>query len=190
MAAAVEVVKKEAKVEEKEKPRRPAIKILVTGPYYSGKSTFVSALCREAVHVDELKTTVGLDFGYEEVGVFELHLFGTPGHDRFAFLQEILAVGSVGILLIVDSSFPETFIWALDILRRVRTDPNIPVVVVANKQDLPGALPPEDVKAEMGLPDDIPVVPCIATKGVGVVEAVRKLIEMIKERDLTKQSGP
>ncbi|MHA1209453.1 MAG: GTP-binding protein [Candidatus Freyarchaeota archaeon] len=168
-----------------EEPR--VIKILVTGPYSSGKSTVVSKLCKDAVSIDALGTTVGFDFGsrYEEVNFLDLKIFGTPGQVRFKFLQEILAQGSAGILLVVDSAAPETLELAGSVLTSVQKElpQRVPVVVLANKQDLVGAMTPDEVKEKLGVSQDVPVVGTVATEGIGLKEAITKLIKLMLESE-------
>ncbi|MBS7251030.1 MAG: GTP-binding protein [Candidatus Freyarchaeota archaeon] len=161
------------------------LKLLVTGPYNAGKSTIVSNLSRKATSIDALQTTVGFDFGrkYDEINVFDLHIFGTPGHTRFAFMQEILAKGSAGVLLVVDSTNPETFSLARDILYRVKREisENVPVVILANKQDLEGAMKPEDVAKQLSIGMDVPVVGTVATQNQGLREALQLILKQISK---------
>lgn len=54
--------------------------------------------------VDELKdtTTVAMDYGVLRLGEGErVHLYGTPGQERFDFMWEILAEGAIGLVLLV-----------------------------------------------------------------------------------------
>lgn len=156
------------------------IKIVVTGVLKAGKSTTISKIAESAISIDKWRTTVGLDYGYTQVGIYEIHVFGTPGHDRFSFMREILGKGAAGIMLVVDSTRPEFFDKAVEMLDQIGV--NAPCVVLANKQDLPGALPPEKVKEELvklGLSPETPVIGTVATRGEGVKEALQKLLEMI-----------
>ncbi|MFQ6119998.1 MAG: ATPase domain-containing protein, partial [Methanosarcinales archaeon] len=58
-------------------------KILVTGPYNAGKSTFIHAISSKAVSVDRLGTTIALDHGKVDYKGFSADIFGTPGQERF-----------------------------------------------------------------------------------------------------------
>ncbi len=161
------------------------VKIFVIGPYESGKSTVVRALTSgKSVSVDELDTTVAFDYGYTFIDMKEIHVFGAPGHDRFGFLREILSNGAFGFMLVVDSTAPETFAKALEILKQVNPELERPFVIVANKQDKLGALSPEHVAEEfklIGLEKDAPIIPAIATSGYGVKEALSKLLELVEK---------
>jgi signal recognition particle receptor subunit beta len=56
----------------------------------------------------------------------------------------------------------------------------VPYVIVANKQDLPGALKKEEIREKIGLPD-ASVIETIAKEGKGVYEAFEMLAEKIME---------
>ncbi|HEX2021150.1 MAG TPA: GTPase, partial [Candidatus Thermoplasmatota archaeon] len=58
-------------------------KIVVTGPYNAGKSSFVHSVSDQAVSVDQLGTTVALDHGRVTLDGLAADLFGTPGQSRF-----------------------------------------------------------------------------------------------------------
>jgi len=155
-------------------------KILVTGPFHSGKSSFIQAISTRAVSVDRLGTTIALDHGYVDYGGMNLDLFGTPGQERFTFMIDILNRDVFGIILIVDSVNPE-FDRAVEMLKYVSRY-GIPAVVAANKQDLRGAKRPEEVKRELvkrGIPQDTVVVGTSAVTKKGCLDAVKALVDKI-----------
>ncbi|MEM2924675.1 MAG: ATPase domain-containing protein [Methanocellales archaeon] len=155
-------------------------KILVTGPYNAGKSSFVQALSSHSVSVDRLGTTIALDHGYVEHKDFSAEIFGTPGQARFDPILKMLGGEAMGVILIVDSTNPVEFLRAKEMLT-LSMSHGLPYVVVANKQDLPGALKPEEIRARMKIPLDVPVIPAVAIEKKGVLEAFEKLIEKIME---------
>jgi len=55
----------------------------------------------------------------------------------------------------------------------------LPLVVFANKQDLPGALSPEEVRRRMKLPEDVPVVGTVATEKKNIFEGLEVLLDLI-----------
>ncbi|MFB6182828.1 MAG: hypothetical protein ABEI78_02060, partial [Candidatus Nanohaloarchaea archaeon] len=71
-------------------------KILVTGPYDSGKSTTVQSMSEKAVSVDRLGTTVALDHGAVERKGIKAELFGTPGQKRFDWALDFLGKSTFG----------------------------------------------------------------------------------------------
>ncbi len=136
-------------------------RILVVGPEESGKSTIMK-------HFKARRWKVG-DFEAEAILCETLDS---------SFVKATRSKDISGILLVIDSTRPESFPEALETLAKIET-PGLPVVVLANKQDLPGAITPENAKEEMGLPKEIPVLGAVGTEGVGVEEVVRTLIKNI-----------
>ncbi|QYZ67490.1 MAG: GTP-binding protein [Gammaproteobacteria bacterium (ex Lamellibrachia satsuma)] len=96
-------------------------KILIAGSVGAGKTTAISSvsntppLTTEALASDitqEYKetTTVAMDYGLMTLsGIGTLHLYGTPGEPRFDFMWDILSKGSVGLILLIDSSRTDPF---------------------------------------------------------------------------------
>ncbi len=153
-------------------------KILVTGPFDAGKSTFVHALSTRAISVDRLGTTIAMDHGHVDYKGFSADIFGTPGQERFDPIIKLLSGESMGVFLIVDSTNPADFIRAKHMLEITRSY-GLPYVVVANKQDAPGALTPDEIREQFHLPDDVQVVKAIAKDKIGVYEAFEVLLDKI-----------
>jgi len=136
-------------------------KVLVTGPFNAGKTSFIHSASSRAVSVDRLGTTVALDHGYLEYKGFAIDLWGTPGQERFDPILELLGSESLGVIVVIDSTNPESFVRAKEMINLTKTE-GLPLVVVANKANLPGALTPEEIRAKMKLSEDIPIVPVVA----------------------------
>ena len=104
--------------------RRPmSAKVVISGGFGVGKTSFVTAISEikpvrtEAAMTDrgesvddrslvgvKTTTTVAMDFGKvtADDGLV-LYLFGTPGQDRFGFMWDDVAKGALGALVLVDS---------------------------------------------------------------------------------------
>ncbi|MFQ6052137.1 MAG: ADP-ribosylation factor-like protein [Candidatus Hydrothermarchaeota archaeon] len=154
-------------------------KILVTGPYHSGKSTFIRALCPNSISIDRMGTTIAFDHGYTEISEIEAEIFGTPGQERFEFIFNIFAKDISGIVLVVDSTDPESFERAKEMIKLAEEDK--PLVIAANKQDLPNALSIEEITERIGL--DVPVIGTVATQAKGVEEVLQRLVHEIMKID-------
>jgi len=176
--------------------QKKRIKILITGPFAAGKTQFIKTISeikpltteRKTTKKDEKKvknlTTVAMDFGKISIDEeHELYLFGTPGQARFDFMWDILGKGALGIVVLVDSTNPETFHEARKIINYFESRYPVPMVIGANKQDLPNAWSPDMIKAALNLDtDDIPVVPVTATDKKSVKETLLTLLnEIYKE---------
>ena len=118
-------------------------KIVVFGAFGAGKTTLVKTLDPESRHVEADyaggTTTIALDFGRVQVNGNHIHIFGTPGQERFEFAREIIGKGMDGAILVVDATSPvDDFIYHLyDSLIATR----IPFVIFLNKCDCIGARP-------------------------------------------------
>lgn len=91
-------------------------KIIFTGPVGAGKTTAIGAISdidvvkTEAGATDETalrkaNTTVAMDYGVIHLdGGGKVHLYGTPGQERFSFMWDILTVGGIGLVLLIDNA--------------------------------------------------------------------------------------
>lgn len=170
------------------------VKMVVTGPFSSGKTQFIQSVSEIDVVATERKisseseriketTTVAMDFGRITVDDdLVLYLFGTPGQKRFDFMWEILSEGMLGFVVMVDSARPETFREARRILETFRAYAPTPYVVTANKQDLPDAWDPEDMRIALRLSPDVKLLPCVSTDKESVKKALLELLYSILER--------
>lgn len=170
------------------------VKMVVTGPFSSGKTEFISAISEidvvkteraissEAESKIKSETTVAMDFGRITVDDdLVLYLFGTPGQRRFDFMWEILAEGMLGFIVMVDSTKPETFREAKSILETFRAYAPTPFVVAANKQDLSDAWSIEDLRIALRIEDGVKLLGCVANDKESVKEVLLQLLYSILE---------
>src|SRR5712692_97129 len=169
------------------------VKMVVTGPFNSGKTQFIQSVSEidvvsterkitsEAERVKE-NTTVAMDFGRITVDDdLVLYLFGTPGQRRFDFMWEILAEGMLGFVVMVDSTKPETFREAKSILETFRAYAPTPYVVAANKQDIPDAWPADDLRIALRNEENVKLLPCVAKDKESVKNVLLQLLYAILE---------
>jgi len=169
------------------------VKIIVTGPFSAGKTEFINSVSEidvvsterrisdESSKVKE-QTTVAMDFGRITVDDdLMLYLFGTPGQKRFDFMWEILSEGMLGFVVLIDSVKSETFREARYILDVFKNYAGTPYVVAANKQDLPDAWSPEDLRIALRIDSGVKVLPCIAHEKERVKDVLLELLYTILE---------
>jgi len=169
------------------------VKIVVTGPFNSGKTELIRSVSEIDVVSTEKKvsseremvkesTTVAMDFGRITVDDdLVLFLFGTPGQKRFDFMWEILSEGMLGFIVMIDSTRPETFKEARSILETFHAYAPTPYLVAANKQDLPDAWDIDDIRLALRLDKNIKILPCIAKKKSSVKTVLLELLYSILE---------
>jgi signal recognition particle receptor subunit beta len=88
-------------------------KLIFSGPVGAGKTTAITAISDIPPVVTDVRadaesdpdkrtTTVAMDYGVLRLGEEErVHLYGTPGQERFDFMWEILSEGAIGIVLLM-----------------------------------------------------------------------------------------
>ena len=168
--------------------------ILFVGLDGAGKTTILETIRNTAFPNRE--PTVGYTwtlnaFRWKE---FTFHIFDVGGGETQRDLwkrthcvtQGLLS----GVMFVVDSSNVERLAEARDFFRDVHSalgGPLIPVIVVANKQDLPGALTPYEIGREFSLSLPNSAMPfhvhgTSASDNRNLYEAMHKLCKLIKER--------
>ena len=96
-------------------------KIIFTGPVGAGKTTAIDAISDiRTITTDEHasdmtksrkpQTTVAMDYGLIRLSENErVHLYGTPGQERFDFMWDILTKGGIGLILLLDNTRKDPF---------------------------------------------------------------------------------
>ncbi len=96
-------------------------KLIFAGPVGAGKTTAIRSISdtppvtTDAFATDMTQniketTTVAMDYGSMQLegGEF-LHLYGTPGQERFNFMWDILTEGGIGLILLLDNTRSDPF---------------------------------------------------------------------------------
>ncbi|MDD1705949.1 MAG: GTP-binding protein [Methanoregulaceae archaeon] len=119
------------------------LKIVVFGSFHAGKSTFIHAIDPASRHIEaecgETTTTVALDYGRAMVNDLHIHLYGTPGQERFEFARKIIMQGMDAALLMVDCTCAVDA-FTKDIYHDLM-DSQIPLGLVLNKCDVTESCP-------------------------------------------------
>jgi signal recognition particle receptor subunit beta len=96
-------------------------KIIFTGPVGAGKTTAIDSIsdigiittdenASDMTKSRKSNTTVAMDYGLIKLSNNErVHLYGTPGQERFDFMWDILTKGGIGLVLLLDNTRPDPF---------------------------------------------------------------------------------
>lgn len=166
-------------------------KIVVTGPFDSGKTEFVKTgsdievlLTEKSITTEDrgIKqlTTVAMDFGRMEIGEDTVHLFGTPGQTRFNFMWEILANEMNGFIVLVDSTDTPSFPDAAKLIETFSGFVDVPYMVVSNKVDLDGAVSINEVRSGTRANAEVPIMECVSIEKERVVTVVEAMLRLLK----------
>ena len=94
-------------------------KVIITGPVGSGKTTAVNSLSHKDAMLTDVAvsdsdqitkqrkqtTTVAMDYDVIRLDNNDMvHVYGTPGQERFDFMWDILSKGADGVILLLDNS--------------------------------------------------------------------------------------
>ncbi|RMC01918.1 hypothetical protein DUI87_21079 [Hirundo rustica rustica] len=169
--------------------------IVMLGLDSAGKST----LLYKFRYKDAFLTvpTIGFNVDMIEAGKdFTLTLWDVGGQKKMRELWSNFLEDTDGLLYVVDSSDKrrlEESRRELELILKNKSIKNVPVVVLANKQDLPGALNAEEITRRFKMKKYCSdrnwyVQPCCATTGEGLAEALQRVATFARQYSKSKET--
>jgi small GTP-binding protein len=149
-------------------------KVSVIGPHQSGKTSFIKSVSKEFTPVERKGATVGIEHGSVDYKGYRIDIFGLPGLERFLPIADKMLGSSSLIFIVIDSTKEEDILYAKEMISKF----NIPCIILANKQDIQGAMKEEEIRRK--LEKEVPVVEISAKDGKNVYEAIDKMLEILE----------
>ncbi|KAI8885540.1 ARF/SAR superfamily [Backusella circina FSU 941] len=164
--------------------------VLIIGLDNAGKTTLLERIKSIFMGVaglapDKIAPTVGLNIGRVDIKSSRINFWDLGGQKELHSIWERYYSECHAIVFVVDSTDPVRLEECRDTFERMITNDaveGVPVLMLANKQDVPGALRVEEVKevfnkiaVKLGARDSR-VLPVSALEGNGVEEAIDWLV--------------
>jgi signal recognition particle receptor subunit beta len=183
------------------------LRIVYEGPPEAGKATNLEKLCerlslRQPSHADHAHERGmyldWLDAEGEAVGGprVRCQLVNVPRQLQLARRGRTILDSADAVVFVADSrasAAPRTKAALRSLVRGLGNRSDVPLVLQANKQDLPGAQPPSDLHHALGLAARVPVIAAHASGGEGVVEtftlAIRVAVDHVRARLVAGELG-
>lgn len=138
------------------------VKILVTGHFSAGKTLFIKTLTGNPIST-EVKlsdnsekeyTTVAMDYGKINIDNFSVHLFGTPGQERFHFMLEILGKNKDGTIILLDGSDKSSIEKTHRFINFMRKSGK-PFIVACNQKNHENGLSVSEISNMLDIPQSL-----------------------------------
>ena len=168
------------------------MRLVVTGPVGAGKSTFIRSVSEiEVVDTDRQatdeaallkpKTTVAFDFGRLQFGSdMALHIYGTPGQERFNFMWDMLISKAHAYVLLVAAHRPSEFRYARRVINYMNNRAQIPMIIGLTHIDCPGAWTEENVAIALGYVHEQTRPPVVSVNPTQTSSVAQVLVTLVQ----------
>ncbi|KAI9222913.1 ADP-ribosylation factor family-domain-containing protein [Blastocladiella britannica] len=170
--------------------RKEEYSVIILGLDNAGKTTLlerIKAIFAGTVPMapDKIAPTIGLNIGKVLLDSAHVNFWDLGGQRELRPIWEKYYAEAHAVIFVVDATDVARLEQVRETFEKITTAPNLdglPILMLANKQDVPGALRVEQIKEVFNQiavrldARDSRVLPCVATTGSGVRDAVDWLV--------------
>ena len=132
---------------------RKNIKITIVGLPNAGKTTLVKAIANQNTE-EQTVPTIGAQHTETKVGNVNFNISDIGGIQAYKFLWSVYCKNADLIVFVVDAADSESVDASANQLESLLNDSEsstVPILIIANKQDLPGCISTEDISSKLKL---------------------------------------
>mmetsp|Transcript_20902 Transcript_20902/g.47146 ORF Transcript_20902/g.47146 Transcript_20902/m.47146 type:complete len:196 (-) Transcript_20902:177-764(-) len=175
------------------------LNIIIIGLDHAGKTTLLEQMKgifkkTPGIPPEKIPPTIGLNIGKMDVCNAQCRFWDLGGQARMRSIWDKYYSDAHAMIFVLDSADAARFKEAKETFEEVRANEELmglPVLVIANKQDLPGAMRLEDISRELlstgAAPSNLRIQPasCLTCEGVedGVRWVVEEATSMVRSSD-------
>ena len=175
--------------------------VTILGLDNAGKTTYLEATKTkfskkyEGIHPSKITTTVGMNIGKVDMEGIRMNFWDLGGQEELQSLWHKYYAESHAIIYVIDAHDRDRIEESKDVFDKMIMSEHlegVPLLILANKQDLPECMGVREVKpvfnqsAHLIGQRDCLVTPVCALTGDGVDEGIRWLVQCIKRNSLKR----
>lgn len=163
-------------------PANKSAKIVVLGLSGAGKSTLIEFLQKGTTENQKRKPTLAFSFHQCDFGKVKAVFVDVPGQESYWTNWASYMKGADGVIFVIDATKLSDIAKAYSVyLKTMKNSMNIPVAILANKQDVRGALSSDSISRMMSIYNDSVITQSfdtIAITGKGLYDALIWLLQI------------
>jgi small GTP-binding protein len=127
-----------------------AVKACLIGEANVGKTTIANLLQHKPTDGPR-KPTIGIEVNVANIGDDKVAVWDLAGQRRFQFMWDDYLRGAAVTFVVTDST-PQNVMITKDLIERHLNNNASKIIAIANKQDVAGAMNPDEIQAALGIP--------------------------------------
>jgi small GTP-binding protein len=171
-------------------PANKSAKIVVLGLTGAGKSTLIEFLQKGSVETQKRRPTLAFSFHQCDFGKIKAVFVDVPGQESYWTNWASYMKGADGVIFVIDGTKLSDIAKAYSVyLKTMQSSQHVPVAILANKQDLTGALSADSISRMMSIYNGSMITKSfdtIAITGDGLHDALVWLLQTSNSKFLSQ----